>query len=401
MPIPPVAQAASATPVPSVDRFPVGVLPIDVAADLVDAASPADLVDVLGGVPLLAVDLTMAPAPAMAPAMAPLTATDLPTGSAMARAGVVTAALDRLAQARPPIVIVGVVAGGCPPTGLAVGAPDILLTAGTGEIAKAGARAGTPGAVEVDDLADALARLVRQVRAHPLAAVALVGLLRLTATLAPLDGLVAESLAYSTLLAGPEFTAWLAGRGPMRHRDSAEPVRVRRAGGQLRLTLNRPEVRNAYDTATRDALVAALRAARSDGDITEVLLDAAGPAFSSGGDLSQFGTAPDPATAHVIRVAAGAAAELVRFPGRVTAHVHGACVGAGVELPAFADHVVAARDAVFRLPEVGMGLVPGAGGTVSITRRIGPARTAWLALTGEPCDVVTAVRWGLVDDCAG
>ncbi|WP_239335665.1 enoyl-CoA hydratase/isomerase family protein [Frankia sp. CiP3] len=395
MPIPPVAQAASVTPVPSVDLFPVGVLPIDVAADLVDVASPADLVDLLGGVPLLAVDLTMAPSPAPAPA------TDLPTGSTMDRAGVVTAALERLAQARPPIVIVGVAAGGCPPTGLAVGAPDILLTVGTGEIAKAGARAGTPGAVEVDDLADALARLVRQVRAHPLAAVALVGLLRLTATLAPLDGLVAESLAYSALLAGPEFAAWLAGRGPMRHRDSVEPVRVRRAGGQLRLTLNRPEVRNAYDTATRDALVAALRAARSDGGITEVLLDAAGPAFGSGGDLSQFGTAPDPATAHVIRVAAGAAAELVRFPGQVTAHVHGACVGAGVELPAFADHVIAARDTVFRLPEVGMGLVPGAGGTVSITRRIGPARTAWLALTGEPCDVVTAVRWGLVDDCAG
>ncbi len=339
-----------------------------------DAVLPADLLDVLGGVPLLALELTDTDSPGM------------------------TAALDRLLQARPPVVIVGAIDGGKLPTSLAVGAPDVLLTAGREKIAGAGTRERTSGAVEVDDIDAALASLAGKVRANPLAAVALAGLLRLTTRLPPLDGLVAESLAYSTLLAGPEFATWLARRGPMRHRDSAEPVRVRRVGGHLRLTLNRPEVRNAYDTATRDALVAALRAARSDGGVTEVVLDAAGPAFGSGGDLSQFGTAPDPATAHAVRVGASAAAEIVRFPGRVTAHVHGACVGAGMELPAFADHVVASRDAVFALPELAMGLVPGAGGTVSITRRVGASRTAWLALTGAPLDAVTAARWGLVDE---
>ncbi|WP_322749823.1 MULTISPECIES: enoyl-CoA hydratase/isomerase family protein [unclassified Frankia] len=374
MPLPSGSQPASAqpallSPVPPVDLFPV-----DVAADLVDAVLPADLLDVLGGVPLLALELTDTDSPGM------------------------TAALERLVRARPPVVIVGVIDGGKLPTGLAVGAPDVLLTAGPGEIATVAAREGTPGAVEVDDVGAALASLTAKVRANPRAAVTLAGLLRLTTGLSPLDGLVAESLAYSTLLAGPEFAAWLARRGPMRHRDSAEPVRVRRVGGQLRLTLNRPEVRNAYDTATRDALVAALRAARSDRGVTEVVLDAAGPAFGSGGDLSQFGTAPDPATAHTVRVGASAAAEIVRFPGRVSAHVHGACVGAGMELPAFADHVVASRDAVFALPELAMGLVPGAGGTVSITRRVGASRTAWLALTGAPLDAVTAVRWGLVDE---
>ncbi len=286
------------------------------------------------------------------------------------------------------------VTGGRPPAGLPVGAPDILLTVGAGEDAKSVGNA----AVVVPDVGEALARLAGQVREHPLAAVTLTGLLRFIPILSPLDGLVAESLAYSTLLAGPEFAVWLARRGPMRHRDSAEPVRVRRDGGRLHLTLNRPEVRNAYDTATRDALVAALRAARVAGDVTEIVLDAAGPAFGSGGDLSQFGTAPDPATAHGVRVGASAAAEIVRFPGRVTAHVHGACVGAGIELPAFADHVVASPDAVFQLPEVGMGLVPGAGGTVSVTRRVGPARTGWLALSGERLDASTAARWGLVDE---
>jgi enoyl-CoA hydratase/carnithine racemase len=77
---------------------------------------------------------------------------------------------------------------------------------------------------------------------------------------------------------------------------------------------------------------------------------------------------------------------------------HGACVGAGVELAAFAGHVKATPDAFFQLPEVSMGLIPGAGGTVSITRRIGRQRTAWMALTGGRVDAATALEWGLIDD---
>jgi enoyl-CoA hydratase/carnithine racemase len=68
-----------------------------------------------------------------------------------------------------------------------------------------------------------------------------------------------------------------------------------------------------------------------------------------------------------------------------------------VELPAFARRVVARPDARFWLPEVAMGLVPGAGGTVSIPRRIGRQRTALLALTGTAIDATTALEWGLVD----
>ena len=59
--------------------------------------------------------------------------------------------------------------------------------------------------------------------------------------------------------------------------------------------------------------------------------------------------------------------------------------------------MVAHEDARFWLPELSMGLVPGAGGTVSLPRRIGRQRTAWLALTGEPIDAETARAWGLVD----
>ena len=78
--------------------------------------------------------------------------------------------------------------------------------------------------------------------------------------------------------------------------------------------------------------------------------------------------------------------------------VHGACVGAGVELPAFAGHVIARPDATFRLPELRMGLIPGAGGTVSIPRRIGRDRFLEMALTGDPVDATTALDWGLIDE---
>jgi enoyl-CoA hydratase/carnithine racemase len=80
--------------------------------------------------------------------------------------------------------------------------------------------------------------------------------------------------------------------------------------------------------------------------------------------------------------------------------VHGACVGAGVELPAIAAPLRAREDARVLQPELSMGLVPGAGGTVSLPRRIGRQRTGWLALSGARIDARTALRWGLVDAIA-
>ena len=106
----------------------------------------------------------------------------------------------------------------------------------------------------------------------------------------------------------------------------------------------------------------------------------------------------DPATAHLVRLQQSAGRSIAMLADRVTAHLHGACIGSGIELPAFAGTVVAAPSARISLPEVSLGLVPGAGGTVSIPRRIGRHRTALLALTGEVIDAETAHGWGLVDD---
>ena len=135
-----------------------------------------------------------------------------------------------------------------------------------------------------------------------------------------------------------------------------------------------------------------------DPSIRRVVITGAGPSFCSGGDLDEFGTLPDPATAHAIRSTRNPARLVAACADRLRFEVHGACVGAGVELPAFASHVVATPDAYFQLPEVSMGLVPGAGGTVSIPRRIGRQRTAYMALSGQRIDVEVALRWGLVDE---
>ncbi len=165
----------------------------------------------------------------------------------------------------------------------------------------------------------------------------------------------------------------------------------------LELELNRPSNRNGMTVELRDALVEALQLVLSDDSIRRVRLSGRGKCFSTGGDLTEFGTAPDPATAHVVRSLALPGRFLASCAARVEAHVHGACIGSGIEFPAFAGRVIAASDTYFQLPELKFGLIPGAGGCVSIARRIGRQRTAWLALSGERITAVQALEWGLVD----
>lgn len=235
---------------------------------------------------------------------------------------------------------------------------------------------------------------------HPIAARALELLLDATVSIGVEAALVAESATYSTLQAGPEHAAWLRQLRRRPQPDEHDVVLMARddATGTLHLTLDRPHVRNAFNAAMREALLDGFAIAAADPSIERILVDGAGPNFCSGGDLNEFGTLADPASAHVLRVEHSVARAVHEARDRTTFVVHGACVGAGVELPAFAGRVVARPDTTFQLPEIGMGLVPGAGGTVSIPRRIGRERFEWMALTGEGIDATTALSWGLVDE---
>ena len=175
-------------------------------------------------------------------------------------------------------------------------------------------------------------------------------------------------------------------------------MRTTRTGDRLDVVLDDPNRRNAYSTAMREALIEALTVALLDDSVRSLLLSGAGPSFCSGGDLTEFGTGPGGDTAHFIRTRRSPGALLAEIADKVRVRLHGSCVGAGIELPAFAGFVSAAPDVAIRLPEIAMGLIPGAGGTVSISRRIGRWRTAYLALSGRPIDARTALGWGLIDD---
>jgi enoyl-CoA hydratase/carnithine racemase len=319
-------------------------------ADLFAAAS-GDTATVLGGQPLLLVDATVGTA-----------APGFSAGSV-------------------PVVIVGVVDGDdVDVAGIDPSPYDVLLSA--------------------DD--PMLPALVAQVARCPVAASALAVLLRASEQRPIEDGLANESAVYSTLQAGPEFAAWRRTRGDGGLPPDLEPpVLIERVGDELHVTLNRPRRHNAVTAALRDGLSEALTLAAADETIGAVHLSGNGPSFCSGGDLAEFGSFPDPATAHVTRLTRSPARLAHQIAGRLHVHLHGACMGAGIEVPALAGHVVAASDTVIALPELALGLVPGAGGTASIPKRIGRHRTAALALSGSRIDAATALAWGLVDEIAG
>jgi enoyl-CoA hydratase len=257
--------------------------------------------------------------------------------------------------------------------------------------------------------------LIRQTSQAPHAGSVAVQLLRSVEHLAPERALPLESFCYGLLQGSAEHLAWLAARVPAaQRRRPARPappappapleppappgrVRIDRRGSELLITLDRPAARNAIDRAMRDQLFDAATIAALDTQITAIKLRAMGTCFSVGADLTEFGTTRDPATAHLIRSRTLPANALCLRAASLDVHVQGACVGAGLEMAAFAGRLTATPDAWFQLPELAMGLIPGAGGCVSVPRRIGRQRTTLMILSGRRINAATALRWGLID----
>jgi enoyl-CoA hydratase/carnithine racemase len=246
-----------------------------------------------------------------------------------------------------------------------------------------------------DDRADVDPALAAFVGA-PLAAVSAALLLRQPRSTIAAD-LVAESTTYSMLQAGPEFAAWRSRQPPRPITDVTVPrVRTENADALDIVTLTRSAKHNALDVAMRDQLDAALVELAWTG--RPIALVAEGASFCSGGDLDEFGTFPDPALAHLVRLDRSLAARFASLADRLVVGLHGSCLGAGIELPAFVTHVVAADDTRIGLPEQSIGLLPGAGGTVSIPRRAGRRATLSLLLRDGTIGPVEALELGLVDE---
>ena len=242
---------------------------------------------------------------------------------------------------------------------------------------------------ETDALMNAIARM-------PQAAASIVQLLRLLPGLSLEAGLVAESMGYAMLQGSAEHGSWLKAQETPRA-ASAGRIEMDRQGERLIVTLDRPQAGNAIDRPMRDALYDAFCLANLDSDIERISLRAAGRAFSLGAELAEFGTTTDPAAAHSIRSRTLPARMALRCARKLDVHIQGACVGAGLELAACARRVTADRSAWFQLPELAMGILPGAGGCVSLTHRIGRQRTALMVLSGKRISVRKALEWGLVD----
>lgn len=257
--------------------------------------------------------------------------------------------------------------------------------------------------ITVASVPEALAEVAERCARWPQAAAICDDVLRAVDPGAPAwSGVVTESLAYSVLQAGPEFADWLAARGPTTVPKIADPLLLDRDGDTLRLRFNRPQRHNAFDNATRAVLLDGLAVAAADPAIDEVVLSGVGPSFCSGGDLAEFGGFTDVPSAHVARTRHSPALALdaltARLGARCRAEIHGQVLGSGLEMAAFCGWVRAHPATVLGLPELSLGLIPGAGGTVSVTRRIGRWRTAYLILSGRTVDAATALRWGLVDE---
>ena len=166
--------------------------------------------------------------------------------------------------------------------------------------------------------------------------------------------------------------------------------------GIANISLNRPTVLNAYNMEMRDELYQILEAVRDDPEIRVAIFKGEGDAFCAGADLTEFGSAPSQAIARTVRWERDVWGVLLGIRKPVIAAVHGNCLGSGLEIALLCDIRIAAEDAVFGLPEVGLGMIPAAGGTETLPRSLGIPRALELLLTRKRFGASQALEFGLV-----
>lgn len=166
--------------------------------------------------------------------------------------------------------------------------------------------------------------------------------------------------------------------------------------GVLLLRLNRPDALNALNPELREALADAFRAAATDETVRTIVVTGDDAAFAAGADIKAMAEAR-PLEMHR-RGYHKLWQVIADFPKPYIAAVRGFALGGGCELALLADIVVAGRGATFGLPEIRVGIMPGAGGTQRLVRAVGKYKAMRLLLTGERIDAATADAWGMVSE---
>ena len=164
------------------------------------------------------------------------------------------------------------------------------------------------------------------------------------------------------------------------------------------VTLNRPEALNVYNIQMRDDLYEVLSAIKDDSEVRVAIFKGAGEkAFCAGADLSEFLTAPSPIIARQVRFERDVWGLFLSIPQPLIAALHGYVLGSGIEIALCCDIRIASQDARFGLPEVGLGIIPAAGGTQTLPRTIGRARALEMLLTNHWVSSEEAYNIGLVN----
>ena len=163
------------------------------------------------------------------------------------------------------------------------------------------------------------------------------------------------------------------------------------------LVLNRPKAINAFNIQMRDELYLSLSAANDDPEVRAILISGAGDrGFCAGADLSEFGSAPSQVVARRVRWERDLWGLFMSIRKPLVAAVHGFVIGSGVEITCLCDIRIASDDAVFRMPEAALSLVPAAGGTQTLSRNIGLGESMNMLLANSPMNAPRALSVGLV-----
>jgi len=171
----------------------------------------------------------------------------------------------------------------------------------------------------------------------------------------------------------------------------SEVVKLERRDVVALVTVNSPPV-NALSAAVRGGILECLKSAIADPDIKAIVLTCAGRTFIAGADITEFGKPPKPPGLNEVL------AEMDNSPKPIIAAIHGTALGGGLEVALACHYRVATKEAKLGLPEVKLGLLPGAGGTQRLPRAVGPELAVKMIVAGDPIGATEALKHGLIEE---